>query len=214
MKNAAGPDLARGEVLLESSDESASDAADSDAQDDDSEVVLGSHLSKPISVPGFEDDEYAAVDLNEDDSVYADLDAQAEVAIREQESDDQQEDAEHTNRLAVVNLDWDHVRASHLYKIFSSLLSPTGATSNSRSKIRTARGNILSVRVYISEFGKARLKKEEVEGPPKEIFKKARRNPDALLEEDEGDECDEEALRKYQLDRLRYVIVTHFYTFD
>ena len=49
------------------------------------------------------------------------------------------------------------------------------------------------------------MKREEVEGPPKEIFKKTRRNDvlPSLLAEDEGDEYDEKALRKYQLERLR-----------
>jgi hypothetical protein len=206
VKSAIGPDLARGEVLLESSDESADDAADSD-EEDDGEVVLGQHKSKPISI--LADTEYPEIDLNEDESAYAELDAQAEALVREQDGEEeQQQEATKTNRLAVVNLDWDHVRASHLYKIFSSLLTSSHpAVSNNKTRVKTiGLGKVLSVRVHPSEFGKARMKKEEIEGPPKEIFKKTRREGHgALLEEDEGDEYDEDALRKYQLERLRYV---------
>ncbi|EJD04071.1 uncharacterized protein FOMMEDRAFT_121565 [Fomitiporia mediterranea MF3/22] len=222
-------DYARGQVLLESSDEEdgeESAKSDGESEDgDDADVILGQHASKPIPVFA-EDDGYLEVDLNEDEDAYADLDAQAASYANEHAKDDEPEQGGvKTNRLAVVNLDWDHVRASHLYKIFSSLVSPTapsasvavnGATSMSvrgnekaSSAAKIVRGKILSVRVYLSEFGKERLKKEEVEGPPKEIFKKSRRRDEddtlgSLIQEDEGDEFDEKALRKYQLERLRY----------
>jgi hypothetical protein len=124
--------------------------------------------------------------------------------------------------LAAVNLDWDHVRAVHLFKICSSLVSPSALSlpppKNNPDRApngipsRPVRGKVLSVRIYPSEFGKERLAREEKEGPPVEIFKKS-----STLEEDEvnekniyevGDEndYDEDALRKYQLERLRYVI--------
>ena len=51
-----------------------------------------------------------------------------------------------------------------------------------------------------------RMKKEEVEGPPKDLFKKGRDSDDILVQEDDGNDYDEDALRKYQLDRLRYAI--------
>lgn len=147
-----------------------------------------------------------------------------------------------TCRLAAVNLDWDHVRAKDIYKVFSSIVSPTAAISaaealqahrraaadgaaSSSSRVKAApaisqvRGKLLHVRVYPSDFGKERMAKEDLEGPPPEIFKgsKDRNNAAASEEEeeeeitaktiiqvDEGGEFDEEALRKYQLDRLRY----------
>ena len=143
-----------------------------------------------------------------------------------------------TSRLAVVNLDWDHVRASHLYKIFSSLVSPSAPAlipstkteekppktkkggkrrkngkeeASEPSGPKIVRGRILSVRIYPSQFGKERLKKEEVEGPPKEIFKRPQKREEAeltgsLIQEDDGEEYNEKALRKYQLERLRYVL--------
>lgn len=113
----------------------------------------------------------------------------------------------------MVNLDWDHVKAAHLYKIFSSLVSPTasalasgsgaGAKKGGKAKggvTNVARGKVLSVRVYPSEFGKERLAREEREGPPVEVFK------DGKTEEaGNAEDYNEEALRKYQLERLRCV---------
>ena len=130
-----------------------------------------------------------------------------------------------TARLAIVNLDWDHVRAHHLYKICASLVSPTAPLvrastsslerrsshhqeSESAGQVNVVRGKVLSVRVYPSDFGKERMAREEKEGPPSEIFKKK----DLIAEEvdeknvyDVGgeDDYDEDALRQYQLERLR-----------
>ncbi|QVM07680.1 pre-rRNA-processing protein esf1 [Coccidioides posadasii str. Silveira] len=112
-----------------------------------------------------------------------------------------------TDRIAVVNLDWDNIRAEDLMAVFSSFL-PTG-------------GKILNVAVYPSEFGKERMEREEMEGPPKEVFAKRDAEVDsdveagddeeeeekikqAILKEDEGQDFDSTQLRKYQLERLRY----------
>ncbi|KAH8696111.1 hypothetical protein BGW36DRAFT_321010 [Talaromyces proteolyticus] len=114
-----------------------------------------------------------------------------------------------TNRLAVVNLDWDNIRAEDLMAVFSSF-----ATS----------GRISQVSIYPSEFGKERLEREEVEGPPKEIFASSKHDEDnldddeeeledseeeedikkSILKEDQGEEFNTTQLRKYQLERLRY----------
>ncbi|PWN27382.1 hypothetical protein BDZ90DRAFT_232358 [Jaminaea rosea] len=148
-----------------------------------------------------------------------------------------------TKRLAVVNMDWDHVRALDIYKVFSSLVSPhatrlpgtdvattTAGSGHRASSSQQVKGLVESVRIYPSDFGRERMKREDIEGPPKDIFKSAedgetaaRRKAkkkskgkkkradsdeddedDAVFEVDEGAEFDEEALRKYQLDRLRY----------
>lgn len=121
-----------------------------------------------------------------------------------------------TTRIAIVNLDWDHVKSVDLMALFSSFL-PVG-------------GRIEKVAVYPSEFGKERMQREELEGPPKEIFKKgaiidddedqesedeSERDYDdevdsdeeakkELLEEGDDQDFDSDALRTYQLDRLRY----------
>lgn len=119
-----------------------------------------------------------------------------------------------TNRLAIVNLDWDHIRSSDLLALMSSFV-PKG-------------GRIQKVSIYPSEFGKERMQREELEGPPKEIFKKGKQSDESSVDseddsedEDEDEEDDEDikkdliqegddqdfdsdALRTYQLDRLRY----------
>lgn len=119
-----------------------------------------------------------------------------------------------TDRIAVVNLDWDNIRAEDLMAVFSSFV-PTG-------------GRVLKVAVYPSEFGKERMEREETEGPPKEIFASSGKSQDeevdefddedeevdsdeeeekikqSLLKGDEGDEFNSTELRKYQLERLRY----------
>lgn len=63
---------------------------------------------------------------------------------------------EMTSRLGVVNLDWDHVRSVDIFAALGSFV-PKG-------------GRILSVKVYLSEFGKKRMEKEDTEGPPRDIF--------------------------------------------
>ena len=115
-------------------------------------------------------------------------------------------------RLAAVNLDWDNIRAVDLMAVASSFAS--------------AEGRILKATVYPSEFGRERLEREELEGPPKEIFAANKtadfddegtpEPPDSdsdavdeeikkdLLKENKGEEFDPTALRTYQLDRLRY----------
>lgn len=87
-----------------------------------------------------------------------------------------------------------------------------------------AGGRILNVVIYPSEFGMERLQREEIEGPPREIFASSSKgkNDVTTLEDpesdsddgeqsetefqgdDTGEEFDSTALRNYQLDRLRY----------
>lgn len=123
---------------------------------------------------------------------------------------------EPSSRLAVVNLDWDNIRAVDLLAVFSSFTP--------------GNGRISKISVYPSEFGKERMAREEMEGPPKEIF--AQRKPEtkdengalglesdedesddreddeeikkSLIREDQGEEFDSVKLRRYQLERLRY----------
>ncbi|ODH49915.1 hypothetical protein GX48_04004 [Paracoccidioides brasiliensis] len=117
-----------------------------------------------------------------------------------------------SRRIAVVNLDWDNIRAEDLMVVFSSFLPPGGS--------------IHKVSVYPSEFGRERMEREEMEGPPKEIFVKKRdeesdvedsesggdevdeeeeeKIKQSIIKEDQGDEFDSTHLRKYQLERLRY----------
>ncbi|KAI0756904.1 hypothetical protein C8Q80DRAFT_1092670 [Daedaleopsis nitida] len=211
----SGPDYARGEVLLESSDEEDGGHATTFSDDDSDSggvITLGRDVTQPIPVH----DDTAEVNLDED--VYADLDAQAAAYVDANTEAGQDTEVQRTRRIAVVNLDWDHIRAIHLYKVFSSLVSPSGAPIASGSKDNgksksttrfTVRGKVLSVRVYPSEFGKERMTREEKEGPPPEVFRKRELKPEEINERTvyelgEGEDYDEDALRKYQLERLRY----------
>jgi len=197
------PDLARGAVLLESSDEE----EEEDSEDDDALVRLGRSESKPIDIP----EEELEVDL--DETNFADLDAQAEAFINAEKEHGLEPEIEPTRRLAVVNLDWDNVKAIHLFKMFSSLVaSALPSTSDKKTSKFLVRGRVLNVRIYPSDFGRERMAKEEREGPPAELFKKPREfeHEDEVNEQniyetgDAEDEVDENALRKYQLERLRY----------
>lgn len=203
---ASGPDYARGEGLVESSSEEDEDdagAPDVDDSDDEGVVTLGAPRSKLLL------DDDAEIDLDEDN--FEDLDAQAAAYSKTvDDAEEEEDDSARTRRLAVVNLDWDHVRAVHLLKIFDSVVSPAAGASSSKNSGPIVRGKVLSVRVYPSEFGKERMAREEREGPPVELFKKKRAVEDEeevdaenIYETGDADEYDEDALRKYQLERLR-----------
>ncbi|KAG8930247.1 pre-rRNA-processing protein esf1 [Tulasnella sp. 418] len=235
-KPKAAPDLARGEVLLESSSEDEEGEKESDDESDNGGFIplepptpsTSKRKSKPKRL------EEQEVDL--DESQFAVLDAQAADAIERDRADGDQDGqrrttakGEETARLAVVNLDWDHVKASHLFKAFASVAALCDVDPSARRKkdlvTPTSGGKVLSVRVYPSEFGKARLAKEEKEGPPMEIFNKKKSagailrsggpveedeideediNEKTIFKEGDADQYDQDALRKYQLERLRY----------
>jgi hypothetical protein len=215
------PDYARGDALLESSDEDVDTEVVEDYESDSGDVItVGRDHSWPIAITA--DDE--AVDEN----IFADLDAQA-AAYDKSHPENSQEEGARTRRLAVINLDWDHVRASHLFKIFSSLVSPTAPTLASpsysapvhpdrqrlvkSSSSKVVRGKVLGVHIYPSEFGRERLLREEKEGPPPWVFKKRNESEDEevngqnVYELGGSDDYDEDALRKYQLERLRWVSI-------
>jgi hypothetical protein len=207
----SGPDYARGEVLLESSDEEDSkDASDhaqsSDDDNDDGVVTLGRDANRLVPVA---QDEDAEVDLNEDE--FAGTDART-TSQRKATSEDDQDSSPRTRRIAVVDLDWDHVRAIHLYKIFASAIAASGSTSSRPRGVSApaARGKVLNVRVYPSKFGLERMAQEE-NGPPPELLKKQSVgdvgdvNEKTIYEIGDADEYDEDALRRYQLQRMRCV---------
>ena len=114
---------------------------------------------------------------------------------------------EASSRMAVVNLDWDNIRAEDLMAVFTSFLP--------------APERLLKVAIYPSEFGRERMEREEIEGPPIGIFGKRKDGMEdsesesqshdeddeikkSILKPDKGEEFDSAKLRQYQLDRLRY----------
>ncbi|VDM69180.1 unnamed protein product, partial [Strongylus vulgaris] len=99
------------------------------------------------------------------------------------------EDAEQvewaTSRIAACNMDWNVVHCEDLM-VLSKSFTPPG-------------GSIKRITIYLSDFGAERLAEEDKHGPRLQLSKP--------LEEYEGDKIDEEtklAMRKYQVDQLRY----------
>lgn len=248
-------DLARGEGGVESSDEEGAPTAagqvesDSDS-DSDGPVTLASASVRRRRRPS--PSRSPSIDLSETEAVYPASDAGSD------DEEEEDEDVEATTRLAVVNMDWDHLRATDLYRVLASSLSltalplpaPPKPTKNKKfdskgeeigpykppSRLTLATGRLLHLRIYPSSFGAARMEKEAVEGPPMEVFlnngdasgsegeevkmgrkKKSHRKKredseeievtarDVIQEqlEDGADNYDGEALRRYQLERLR-----------
>ncbi|KJZ77820.1 hypothetical protein HIM_02997 [Hirsutella minnesotensis 3608] len=173
----------------------------------------------PARQGGFSSSESESEDDSADEDSSDDEDGGADVAAHGdmQQFQDEREEVESgevTNRIAVVNLDWDHVKSVDLMALFSSFIPPNS-------------GSILKISIYPSEFGKERMQQEELEGPPKALFKgDAKESDDSddssdsdsdgdsdsedeqikkeLIEEGDDQDFDSDALRAYQLDRLRY----------
>uniref|UniRef100_A0A803NNR4 NUC153 domain-containing protein n=1 Tax=Cannabis sativa TaxID=3483 RepID=A0A803NNR4_CANSA len=97
-----------------------------------------------------------------------------------------------THRLAVVNMDWRHVKAVDLFMMLSSFLPKDG--------------HMVSVTVYPSEFGIQRMKEEEIHGPVALFDGENEKNgeDDDDDDDDNDDEMDNEKLRAYEKSRLRY----------
>ncbi|OCT45292.1 Pre-rRNA-processing protein esf1 [Cladophialophora carrionii] len=191
---------------------------ESDEADDDDEVQkeLG-RVEKKTRDPlreGRETDSEAETSSDETstDSDSQDEEGAEDVAEELDVGPTQQQDVptgEVTSRIAIVNLDWDNIRAADLMAVFSSFLPSTG-------------GSLVKVAIYPSEFGKERLEREELEGPPKDIFTNTAKEGNADDDTSDDEEADEDikasilknqngdedfnatALRKYQLERLRY----------
>ncbi|KQK15917.1 pre-rRNA-processing protein ESF1 [Brachypodium distachyon] len=114
-----------------------------------------------------------------------------------------------THRLAVVNMDWDHIKAVDLYMVMTSCI-PKG-------------GQVLSVSIYPSEFGRKCLEIETTQGPSALVGADGdgddNKEEDEDVDDDEGDddedgddednsepdsETENNKLRTYELNRLRY----------
>ncbi|KAL2866432.1 pre-rRNA-processing protein ESF1 [Aspergillus lucknowensis] len=207
---------------LEDEDEGDEDGdgnGDDVSVDDDDEVLkeLKKADSRSAGYDPARDGGFSESSSEEDSEEDEDEDEDEEVGSEEELEfpDKQQVDVpvgEVTDRIAVVNLDWDNIRAEDLMAVFSSFM-PSG-------------GKVLKVAVYPSEFGKERMEKEETEGPPREIFasrvgsgsgedddedeeevdseEEEEEIKKSILKEDQGEEFNSTKLRKYQLERLRY----------
>jgi len=112
-----------------------------------------------------------------------------------------------TDRLAVCNMDWDRVGADDIFLVLSSF-----CPSN---------GNVKSVNIYLSDFGKERLEEEKTLGP-----RELRQLKGEESDEDEEGILDKkkvmkkeaaamDRVRQYQVARLKYYYaVVHFDSVD
>lgn len=207
-------DYARGEGLLSSSgsEDEGSEDDDAESEIDEEEMELGgkqkrSAMYAPSDESDSDDDsDNLNVDLSEDESAFAEMDGDDEGDEEEEE-----EGVDATKRVAIVNLDWDNLRAGDLYILFNSFLKPQGRKGE---KVTPPAGKLLSLRIYPSEFGKQRMELEDAMGPGGGIFKvqpgevkksKGKKRTQELImeemsddeedddEEDDDDEMDDDA---------------------
>lgn len=184
-------DLARGIGGEESSDEESD--SDSDAE--------GPVALAPTSTlrRGASPSRSPSIDLSESGNPFD---------LGENDSDDEPT-VDATKRIAVVNMDWDHLRATDLYRVLASSLSATALAipapprpsknPNKKfddqgeeigpykpaSRLNLAQGRLLSLRIYPSKFGTERMEQETREGPPIAVFARgAAGNGDSDDEED------------------------------
>lgn len=199
----------RGNVASEDeeSDESGSDIGDleegegveSDEEDGSEIAKLKNVKSKKVEVESSDSEMESDEEEEEEDEDGVDEDSsstgsEAEYSSQEENNlaleENVPEIENETRRLAVVNMDWNQVKAVDLYVLLSSFL-PKG-------------GEIISVSVYPSEFGLKRMEEEAVHGPVG-LFDD---DKDKNASDDEGDDVNEEIdiekLRAYELSRLRY----------
>ena len=196
--------------------------ADEEEEDSEDEADEDEEVERELERVNAEDEE--SMSSSEDSSSDEDRGGEEEEVfglLNEEEGSDGIPRGEVSSRIAVVNLDWDNIRAADLMAVFSSFVPSSG--------------RIHKISIYPSEFGKERMEREEMEGPPKEIFGQKNgvasdaqdisesSEADEEDEEDEEDDADEDEkvkksiikqdlgqefnsakLRRYQLERLRY----------
>ena len=191
--------------------------ADEEEEDLEDEADENEVVERELERVNAEDEE--SMSSSDDSSSDEDLEEEEEEVfglLNEEEGPDGIPKGEVSSRIAVVNLDWDNIRAADLMAVFSSFVPSSG--------------RIHKISIYPTEFGKERMEREEMEGPPKEIFGQNNETgpiqqdmSDSAEEDDEEDDADEDEkvknsiikqdlgrefnsakLRRYQLERLRY----------
>ncbi|KAL2039937.1 hypothetical protein N7G274_007340 [Stereocaulon virgatum] len=189
--------------------------ADEDDNGSDEEEDTDQEVARELERAKAKDEEFSSSEeSSSDDDVDEEQEEEVFGLLEEQEGEGGIPNGEVSSRLAVVNLDWDNIRATDLMAVFSSFVPSSG--------------RIRKISIYPSEFGKQRMEREELEGPPKEIFGQRKtdvqendeylnseevdeddeaedeRIKKSMLKEDQGQEFNSAKLRRYQLERLRY----------
>lgn len=173
-------------------------------------VELDKRFEQVLSQKRFavDDDLFHKAESSSSDESSSDEEEEIDVdSLDEWEEEDKKcyrDDVEETNRIAVCNLDWDRINSNDIYVLLHSF--------------KSADGQIESVTVYPSEFGKQRMAEELIKGPkelaelPEEEATDERRKKvigSKKLDLDEDEEINRNGfvkhkLRKYQINRLRY----------
>ncbi|KAG8935267.1 pre-rRNA-processing protein esf1 [Tulasnella sp. 408] len=193
-------------------------------------ALMGS-ISVAAEIGKHTEDVPSDLDINLDETEFAGLDAEAaaysanasRMGFGEQKRTT--EKGQETRRIAVVNLDWDHVKAAHLFKVFNSCATmmedaveeeaATGKTKRRKKKTAiTARryNRILRVTVYRSEFGKEKMAKEDMEGPPVEVYvepKKKKNGKDILTDRRLALPDDDEDLANVDIEDINEKTIYH-----
>ncbi|GAA5881012.1 hypothetical protein JCM3774_003068 [Rhodotorula dairenensis] len=187
-------DYARGAILLESSDEEEVESdIESVSSSAEGSVTLGGRSARRRASRS------PSIDLSETEPSAFPGEEDALPSEEEEE-----EDVDPTKRVALVNLDWDHLRASDLYRVLASSLSGTAGSApppkpnkgkkaanddvddiKLSAKLSIAPGRLLNLRIYPSQFGRERMEREAIEGPPAEVLRA--KGADSSGDEDDDD---------------------------
>ncbi|BEJ17779.1 hypothetical protein CspHIS471_0700470 [Cutaneotrichosporon sp. HIS471] len=190
-------DYARGEGALESS--GSEDESDSEVEED--ELELGGkrkvrYLPSASESESESEEEEGLVNLSESEDegqLNVNLN-EDEAEMEEEEEEEEEEGADPTIRIAAVNLDWDHLRATDIFTIFNSFLKPQVKKGEAAPP---PPGKLLSVKIYPSEFGKERMAAEDAAGPGGGLWKldkpaKSKKSKRADSDEEGSDDEPEE----------------------
>ena len=160
----------------ESDDESTEEASVAQEADDDvdpaSRIAYLTALSRgqlDVSSSSDDDSDDNASSSSDEDSDSDEDSTHGRAGVLDPSNKEEEElTFDETPFMAVMNMDWSHVRAVDIFAIIASFAPP---------------GSVKTVRVYPSDFGMERMKKDEEFGPT-DIWKKAKRQK----EDNEEDE--------------------------
>mmetsp|Transcript_20792 Transcript_20792/g.35007 ORF Transcript_20792/g.35007 Transcript_20792/m.35007 type:complete len:377 (+) Transcript_20792:95-1225(+) len=139
-----------------SSDDSSSDESDSDESDSDN--GYSSRKGSALSIPGDE----VVTSYKRHPKQHSSSETLNTLPVEDEQSEDNdnEEDIESSNRLAIQNCDWENMSAEDIMAILQSFCST----------ISLEAGSVKSVTVYPSDYGLERMETENMHGPPKEIW--------------------------------------------
>lgn len=196
---------------LSDSDDDSADSDDSDDSDDGSSAPASAKAAKKTKPSAMDRARgEGASDVSDSSDSDSGSDSESENELEEELALEDTTDVatgDESHTLAAVNLDWDNVRAVDLMATFAGFVPP--------------KGEIRSISIYPSEYGKDKMAEEELKGPDAGMFEKKKPKKRAadsdsddsdddeaiardLVKEDTGEEVNSKSFRKYQLQRMRY----------